>query len=149
MSKWKEIIIHHSATPADFPICSIRKYHIENKGWDDIGYHFLIQKIRADYEAICGRPLNVAGAHCVGHNSTGIGICLVGNYHEEKPDVMMIEKLIGKCAELCDQYDIPPVNIHAHSDYASTLCPGKNIDLGKVRTAVAAKLAHHKLQERA
>ncbi len=38
-------VIHHTATK-DVSIDVIRKYHVEVKGWDDVGYHYLIREKR-------------------------------------------------------------------------------------------------------
>lgn len=53
---------------------SIKRYHL-NKGWYDIGYHFVIKQ---DGTIEIGRPLEKMGAHCKGHNKTSIGTCLIG-----------------------------------------------------------------------
>ena len=50
------------------------RWHKE-RGWDGIGYHFLIGLNGEVWE---GRPLDVVGAHCKGHNHHSIGIAYVG-----------------------------------------------------------------------
>lgn len=73
----KEIIVHCSATPPsmDIDVDDIRRWHVEGNSWRDIGYHLVILR---DGTLQKGRPVNQAGAHCRGHNSHSIGICLVG-----------------------------------------------------------------------
>jgi len=53
----------------------IRKWHVEERGWSDIGYHGVIKR-DGTYQK--GRPMERAGAHAHGHNKHSIGICLVG-----------------------------------------------------------------------
>lgn len=53
----------------------IRKWHVEENGWRDIGYHFIILRDGTIQE---GRPVDQVGAHCRGLNAHSIGICLVG-----------------------------------------------------------------------
>ena len=71
------IVIHCSATkPAqDIGASEIRKWHVEDNGWSDIGYH---QVIRRNGGLELGRPLHVSGAHAKGFNNISVGVCLVG-----------------------------------------------------------------------
>ena len=71
------IIIHASATPPSMNIGvkEIRHWHVAERGWSDIGYHFVI---RRGGTVETGRPLHIMGAHVRGHNQNSIGICLVG-----------------------------------------------------------------------
>jgi N-acetylmuramoyl-L-alanine amidase len=71
------IIVHCSDTPTGM-FCNaetIRRWHVDERGWDDIGYHFVILP---DGTVEDGRPLETPGAHVSGHNSRSIGLCLVG-----------------------------------------------------------------------
>ena len=70
------IIVHCSAVrPGQrSSAADIEGWHRE-KGWHGIGYHYVV---RRDGSIELGRPLEVAGAHCVGHNSHSIGICYEG-----------------------------------------------------------------------
>ena len=45
MRNIKEIIIHCSATREgqDIPVETIKDWHINSRGWTDIGYHFYIE----------------------------------------------------------------------------------------------------------
>lgn len=70
-----KIIVHCSATEGG-NANSIRDYHVNNLGWRDIGYHYVIDK---DGKIEKGRSLHEVGAHCKGENHDSIGICLVGN----------------------------------------------------------------------
>lgn len=71
------IVIHCSLTKADQNIGAneIRLWHVNDNGWDDIGYHYVIT--RPGWLEI-GRPAFVQGAHALAVNARSIGICLVG-----------------------------------------------------------------------
>ncbi|MDL2226984.1 N-acetylmuramoyl-L-alanine amidase [Deltaproteobacteria bacterium OttesenSCG-928-M10] len=77
MRRINYIAIHCSATKvsADIGAAEIRRWHVKDRGWRDIGYHYVI---RRSGQVEPGRPLAEAGAHVSGYNSNSIGICLVG-----------------------------------------------------------------------
>lgn len=70
------LVVHASATPPtlDIGAAEIRGWHMQ-KGWSDIGYHFVI---RRNGKVEIGRPENQVGSHVAGRNSNSLGICLVG-----------------------------------------------------------------------
>jgi len=78
-----EINIHCTATPSnwrpnDTPEQrrdAIRQMHIRERGWNDIGYHWLIDR---DGTILRGRSETVVGAHIAGHNTGKIGVSLFG-----------------------------------------------------------------------
>lgn len=80
------IAIHCSATPPSMNIgaAEIRRWHVEERGWSDIGYHRVITR---DGVVEPGRPVEKAGAHIAGHNIRSIGICIIGGINQDgKPD---------------------------------------------------------------
>jgi len=78
----KHIVTHCSATKPSQNVTAdvIRKWHVEENGWLDIGYHFVILP-NGDIEQ--GRQINVSGAHARGFNRNSIGVCLVGGLDED------------------------------------------------------------------
>jgi N-acetylmuramoyl-L-alanine amidase len=127
------VVLHHSATPdgevyRDFD--SIKKAHLA-KGWKDIGYHWVIEKVNGVLIAIPGRPESIEGAHCHGKNFDGIGVCCVGNFEVEIPS----EELYAFVANVCRGIMLrhPIKEIGGHRDYYATACPGKNFDMGKLK----------------
>lgn len=121
------IIIHHSLThdgkSVDYD--AIRRYHMEEKGWNDIGYHFLIEQTGDVISTITGRDVRTIGAHCIGKNDH-IGICVVGNY-DVGCEVLSAEKmdaLVALTVNLMSQFNLPLESIHRHSEYAPKTCPG-------------------------
>jgi N-acetyl-anhydromuramyl-L-alanine amidase AmpD len=79
------IIVHCSYTPPSMDIGAdtIRAWHVEERGWSDIGYHYVV---RRNGEIEDGRPVERMGAHARGNNSDSIGICLVGGMAEDGGD---------------------------------------------------------------
>lgn len=71
-----EIIVHCSATPEgrSFNVTDIDRWH-RQRGFSCIGYHYVVL---LDGVIERGRPEEVVGAHCKGHNRRSIGVCYIG-----------------------------------------------------------------------
>lgn len=133
-SKWKYIIIHHSAT--DYGSSEeFNKAHLK-RGWEGVGYHFVIDNGTCGKEdgqiETTPRWINQQrGAHCKadGMNYKGIGICLVGNFSERNGGVSskQMDSLVYLVTKLKNYYDIPDSRILGHGQVkgAKTECPGK------------------------
>ena len=119
------IVIHHSLTKDgqvnDFN--AIKNYHINTKGWQDIGYNYLIEYENGKVLVKKGREENVIGAHTLGQNEKSIGICVVGNFDITIPTDEEIEVLINLIREIYSRYGKLP--IHFHNEFANKTCPGK------------------------
>lgn len=139
----KGIIIHHSLTKdgkvADYE--AIRRYHMKEKGWNDIGYHFIIELDGTGVITKTGRSTNVTGAHCVGKNNH-IGICVVGNYDigKEVFGTAHMDALVALTVSMLTIHKLPVSSIHKHSEYAPKTCPGSGFPwelfISKVEAAI-------------
>ena len=58
---------------------AVDDYCVNNRGWPDIGYHFLVGLSGRVYE---GRPYKYRGAHTKDLNSKNIGIAFIGCFDE-------------------------------------------------------------------
>ena len=125
MREIKEIIIHCADTPdgRDVKAEEIRRWHIKERGWRDIGYHYVID---LDGTIEDGRPIEEAGAHCTGHNAKSIGICYVGGCDEKmqpkdtRTDAQKASLLL-LLKDLRKRY--PKAKIYGHRDFAQKACP--------------------------
>lgn len=126
MGKWKGMVVHHSESGDDAGLNTddIRRYHIEENKWLDIGYHFLVEKVENGYECIAGRPLNMDGAHCKGCNSDHIGVCLVGNFMVSPPSAEQLATAAKYIRGLLVAFDIPKSSVFLHREKRDTNCPG-------------------------
>jgi N-acetyl-anhydromuramyl-L-alanine amidase AmpD len=127
----KYLIVHHSATARDTTTFqSVRNYHINVRGFWEIGYHYFIDGKGIVYP---GRPENYVGAHCKtpppSMNFMSLGICLAGNFEEEIPSSEQLFSLNKLLKDLIEKYEIQISNVLGHCEVAgtSTLCPGKNL----------------------
>ncbi|MCL4120848.1 UNVERIFIED_CONTAM: hypothetical protein GTU68_007124 [Idotea baltica] len=59
----------------EIDVKEVRRWHVEDNGWDDIGYHWLILR---DGSIEQGRSEQLIGAHVAGFNSNSVGVALVG-----------------------------------------------------------------------
>lgn len=120
----REIIVHCTATREGqhITIDTVRKWH-KDKGWNDIGYHYLVHLDGTVHE---GRDVNVAGAHCVGHNKNSIGVCYVGgcNTAMQPKDTRTLQQKTALNALLHELKNLyPNALIRGHRDFAAKACP--------------------------
>lgn len=134
--KWMHIVEHHSGAE-EKDAAQIRNYHVNTRGWRDIGYNFVVER---DGKVVTGRSLSIKGAHCIEHNHDGIGICMIGNMNNHAPTAAQYNAMIDLTAKLCKQYNIPVKNVLGHREASPTACPGTNVNMDKVRTDVNRKL---------
>jgi len=82
MRKIDAIVVHCSATSPsmDVGVTLIRDWHVNERGWSDIGYHYVI---RRDGTIEKGRPERRPGAHAKGFNHNSIGVCWVGGVSQD------------------------------------------------------------------
>ena len=79
------VVIHHSGIQEycfNQDTCSkiVRSYqnlHIDERGWIDIGYQFVIGEDGLIYE---GRGWDFTGAHAPQYNNQSIGISIIGDF---------------------------------------------------------------------
>ena len=82
MREIKEVILHCTATPKDrkLTVKEIRKWHVKQRGWEDIGYHFIIHQ---DGTIERGRNIDKIGAHTWGNNYGSIGVAYCGGVEKK------------------------------------------------------------------
>lgn len=126
--KWQYLMLHHTATGPNETVESIRAMHLK-RGFNDIGYHYLIVRKDGKGYLKSGRPDTKAGAHCPGWNSKALGLSVVGYFHPgNKLSEVMSEALyqyvLAAVCHLCKKYNIPASRLLAHREKKATACPG-------------------------
>ena len=119
------LVIHHSALAAElFGVREIQRLHMEQNGWADIGYHFVIDSEGKGYEA---RPRTVRGVHVRAANTGTVGIVLLGTFEEIIPPPAQLTALDELVASLVQAYP-GLTHLSAHADFnEETVCPGRNM----------------------
>lgn len=126
MNKPKSVILHCSATDDEGDLIGadeIRKWHVYENGWTDIGYHYVVRRTGIIQK---GRAEEVYGAHTYGHNQNTLGVCYVGTY---KPSIMQLESLIKLYFLFKNKYKIGYLDWHGHRDFSNKECPGFDVNL--------------------
>ncbi len=154
-SSAKAIVIHHTAasnsySPSDVPgiILGHCLYHVNGRGWDDIGYNFLVDRFGTVWEGRTGSKTSpIRGAHTAGFNSQTQGVAMMGNFDSASPTAENIEGLRQILEWLTGWHSIDPegsvtlvagagavgfeegeefssASIVGHRDLGSTTCPG-------------------------
>lgn len=113
-----KIIYHCSDSDIDThnDISVIREWHINERGWSDVGYHFFI---RRDGSIQTGRPLSKIGAHTKGHNKDSIGVCLHGKNYFTKEQFESAKRIFEMIS-----FFKPHVKAYGHRDFnKEKTCP--------------------------
>lgn len=119
-SRTDYIIVHCADTyeNMDIGVDDIRRWHVDERGWIDVGYHYVI---RRDGTIETGRPEHTVGSHVEGKNSVSIGICLVGGKPEFNFTDVQMSELRNLLNILLEDY--PNAVVAGHNDFAPRRCP--------------------------
>ncbi|MFD3944900.1 N-acetylmuramoyl-L-alanine amidase [Streptomyces sp. NPDC058579] len=87
MNDTKAVFVHHTAGINDYTseqspgiVRGIFLYHVEELGWNDLGYNFLVDKYGTVFEGRAGGiDRSVRAAHTFGFNTDTSSIALLGN----------------------------------------------------------------------
>ena len=125
----EKIILHCTATREghDYTVDQVREWHVHDRNFADIGYHYLI---RLDGTVEEGRPLDKIGAHCTGQNAHSIGIVYVGGLDADgNPKDTRTPSQRNAMRSLVDylkrKYN---ASVHGHYEFANKLCPSFRIE---------------------
>ena len=145
-------LVHHTVTanepvnPAQV-VRQIWDWHVNDNGWLDIGYNFLVDHEGTIYQGRYNPNLeqtDVRGAHAGSANSQSVGIALLGQFEPGaqpapgQPQVLALDALVKTIGWRFTQKGIDsqsngfisgnllPV-ISGHRDVSATACPGENL----------------------
>jgi hypothetical protein len=150
------IIIHDTGTDitneaemvldnASFQIGKLRAQNMVLNGEFDLNYHFVVEKIKDDYETLFGRPLNAICEYddIVAPYDASIHVAVMGNYNFDIPDDRMYKQLAYRVlGPMMTFFRIDRSRILLHSEVSDDQpeCPGTNFNkerlMSYVRTLV-------------
>lgn len=162
-------VVHHTVnsngySEADVPglLFGIQRYHMDTRGWDDIGYNFVIDRFGKIWQAREGDLLEpITGGHTLGLNTESVGVAVLGTFTDSAaPDAVvaslgmllgwklglhgvdplghtMVRSSGGDLVETGTTVDVR--NISGHRDNQQTSCPGGRLyeRLDEVRSRAA------------
>jgi hypothetical protein len=163
--------VHHTTgtnaySAADVPsrILGICLFHINSRGWNDIGYNFLIDRFGVIWEGRAGGiNKGVQGAHTAGFNSYSMGVAFIGDHSASGPTAAAETALVNLLAWKFGVHNVDPTTISTlvskgsekwpvgtpvalrpvsgHRDGQATSCPGEACyqRLPSLRSRVDAK----------
>ena len=126
MRQINKIIVHCSATREgeNYTVDTIRSWHVDGRGWSDIGYHFYIDLYGEIHK---GRDISRIGAHTKGLNRNSIGICYCGGVEEDgkTPCDTRTEEQKQALLSLLGFLKLtwPKATIYSHNEFANKACP--------------------------
>ncbi|CAL1526534.1 unnamed protein product [Lymnaea stagnalis] len=131
--------IHHSSGRDCFSksdcaavVRGYQDFHIDGRGWDDIGYSFVIGGDGSVYE---GRGWDRVGAHTLGYNTVGLGFCLAGDFTNHLPPKVQMDtaRQLIDCGVSLGKIN-STYTLRGHRDMKpSTDCPGNTL-YAEIRT---------------
>jgi hypothetical protein len=135
------VVIHHSGDSGTKDPREIQRKHMDEKGYDDVGYHYMVHPTGRIYE---GRYLTFKGSH-VEHANTGkIGILIMGDFEHQAwdfddDDLTPAQLTAAEALIRTLKAELGTVSkLGGHRDYKPTTeCPGNALypRLGALRTA--------------
>ena len=132
--EYTQILLHCSAFETDEENTPeyIENYHQVHPKYKffTIGYNFFINK-----DVWYCRPLKYIPAHCKGHNTESIGICVGGLKFPNFEKTEQFKNLVSLCKKLMEEFNIPKENIFPHNHFNKyKACPVFDVD--KVKEAI-------------
>ncbi len=104
---------------------SIRRYHVDQKGWADIGYHYVIDPMGRVWEA---RDTSLQGAHVGGiKNEHNLGVMVMGNFDIQSPTSDQVSTLDRFLIEQMRRYNVRLTTVYTHQELGPTECPGTRL----------------------
>ena len=130
-TRWKNIIVHHSATTVG-NAAIFHRYHLQERHMENgLAYHFVIgngHDSRNGQVEVGGRwTKQLAGGHVksFAYNENSIGICLVGNFQVKRPSSLQLSAARQLITYLREHVLNKDVRFLVHRDIEKTLCPGR------------------------
>lgn len=133
---WRRITIHHSAevpgtrmdgslADSNEALLKMQRAHMDQRGYGDIGYHYLVDPMGHVFE---GRSLRWQGAHAGGANNRyNLGVCLIGDFEHSQPSPAAMRSLETLLEQLRGTWSISRSDVVCHRDLKSTVCPGDSV----------------------
>ncbi|BAL91793.1 putative N-acetylmuramoyl-L-alanine amidase [Actinoplanes missouriensis 431] len=160
------VFVHHTASGNGYTcgqsasiVRGIEAYQVRSKGWNDIGYNFLVDKCGSIFEGRRGGVhRSVLGAHTLGFNNNASAIAVIGDFRATGVPSAARASVAQVAAYKLGAWGSPPAGrvsyvsggsnkypagrtailnrVSGHRDAGSTECPGNGLyaQLPSIRT---------------
>ena len=132
-SSTEYLVVHCSATKPsmDIGLREIKRWHVDDNGWRDVGYHYII---RRNGEVELGRSNRDTGAHAAGYNHKSISLCMVGGMAEDNSaennfTAQQWTALLDLVKQI--KVDYPEANVIGHNEISEKECPSFDVQKWK------------------
>jgi N-acetyl-anhydromuramyl-L-alanine amidase AmpD len=132
-SSTEYLVVHCSATKPsmDIGLREIKRWHVDDNGWRDVGYHYII---RRNGEVELGRSNRDTGAHAAGYNHKSISLCMVGGMAEDNSaennfTAQQWTALLDLVKQI--KVDYPEANVIGHNEISNKECPSFDVQQWK------------------
>ncbi|MFC4064578.1 peptidoglycan recognition protein family protein [Actinoplanes subglobosus] len=164
------VFVHHTASGNGYDcadsasiVRGIERFHVKSKGWNDIGYNFLVDKCGRIFEGRGGGVhRSVLGAHTLGFNANASAVAVIGDYRSAPIPAAARASVAQLAAYKLGAWSNPPLGkvglvsggsdrypagqtallnrIAGHRDTGRTECPGNALyaQLPAIRTTAGA-----------
>jgi hypothetical protein len=135
------VFVHHTATGNGYScadsasiVRGIAAYQVKSKGWNDVGYNFLVDKCGAMFEGRGGGVhRSVLGAHTLGFNDHASAIAVIGDFRTSRIPVAARASVAQLAAYKLGAWGSPPAGRVAYVSGGSNKYPaGKTAVLGRI-----------------
>lgn len=118
------LCIHHSATNGSIPLENVARYHVEDRGWAGIGYHFYV---KPDGEIYQTNRMETVSYHVSNNNDHSIGVCVSGDFTYAPPADTQVDATARLVAWLMQELSVPEEHVLGHKEFPAndTSCPGE------------------------
>ncbi len=105
-------------------LSTIRNIHVRDRGWGDIGYHYIIDRAGVVWQ---GRDARYQGAHVKNNNEHNLGILVLGNFEKQVPTTQQLNVLHRSLRALTAHYRVPVRRVYTHRELNPSQCPGRHL----------------------
>ena len=141
--------VHHTAALLDTNrnaparVRQHQRFHIDDRGWPDLAYHFIVDANGHVYE---GRPVTAVGDTATNYDPTGhFLVCAEGDFNRQSISAAQVAAVVDLLAWGSVQFGVDASTIRGHRDWAATSCPGEDfyalISDGSLEQAVRDRVA--------
>ncbi len=124
LNRITHICIHHSATAGSIPLENVAKYHVEDRGWPGIGYHFYVKPDGTIYQTNRAETISFQVSQ---NNDYSVGVCVSGDFTYAPPPDIQVDAAARLVAWLMQEFSVPEQNVLGHKEFPNndTSCPGE------------------------